>query len=102
MVFSLKHAGIAVVFLGSFSFYSLVFSSSLGKAKLEFTGELGVNHLQLGNSSYQITETETDNLHQTHNPVVGQFSLGVGYFFLFLALLLQLLSGNGSQACEPL
>lgn len=45
----------------------------------DWTVSFGVSQPNLGNNNLQVTSTETDSLTQTHNPWVGDLSMGFSY-----------------------
>ncbi len=47
------------------------------KGTFEASGNFGFSQLDLGNSTFGVTETETDTLRQSHNPFGAEFAAGV-------------------------
>ncbi|MDI9818445.1 MULTISPECIES: hypothetical protein [unclassified Legionella] len=58
----------------------------LGSNQIELSANLGFSKLTLGNSTFGITETEVDNLHQTDNPLIGEVAFGMTYVIPFKEL----------------
>lgn len=68
----------AAIFLYSPS----LFSSALPfHQQVELSTNLGASSLNFGNSTFVVTNIETDNLHSTKNPWVGQLGVGATYLF---------------------
>ncbi|WP_298622704.1 outer membrane protein [uncultured Legionella sp.] len=59
-----------------------LFSASLPwHEHLEISGNFGAAKQSMSSSTFIVTETETDNLRQTNNPMIGAFGFGVSYLF---------------------
>jgi opacity protein-like surface antigen len=71
-----KFLSLCVCLLLSF-FSANVYAADL--SNLELSGGFGLAKLHVGNSAFAVTDTETDSLVQTANPIVGDVNFGVAY-----------------------
>ncbi|WP_028388293.1 outer membrane protein [Legionella fairfieldensis] len=78
MMSSLIKFGCLSLFLFSCSSYA-VWPSVFNQNSFELSANAGAARLDAGDSTFGVTDTETDNLRQTHNPDAGELGLGFAY-----------------------